>query len=96
MVKFSNTKLYKYSDDGTCFLVRQIWKTRIPSRISFFAWEGSWECFLTIDNLEKRGNILINTCFLYKKDEETCKHVLLHCLVVYELWIIVYGLLGVS
>lgn len=42
------------------------------------------------------GKILVNKCFLYKKEVESCNHILLWCLFVYKLWILVYGLLGIS
>lgn len=52
--------------------------------------------FLTIDNLRNRGKILVNVCYLCKRDEETCKHIVLWCPEVYKLWILVYGVLGIS
>lgn len=62
----------------------------------FLSWEACRECFLTIDNLRRRGKFLVNDCFLCKNDDSTCRYVLLHCLVVYKLWQIVYGLLGLN
>lgn len=39
---------------------------------------------------------MMNSCFLCKRDAETCNHVLLWCPFVYKLWTMVYGLLGIS
>lgn len=45
-------------------------KTSVPPCVSHFVWEDSRECFLTIDNLKKKGKILINAHYLCKRDEE--------------------------
>lgn len=53
------------------------------------------ESILTSDML-KRSKILVNRCSLCKKGAETCNHILLWCLVVYIIWTMVYGLLGLN
>lgn len=78
------------------FLVKQIWKTKAPPRITFFAWEASRECIPTIDKLMRRGKILVNCCFLCKLDAESCNHVLLWCPMVYSIQSMLYGLLGIN
>lgn len=58
---------------------------------------GRWEeCILTIDKLMRRDKIMVNGCFLCKREAKTCKHILLWCPKVYKLWIMVYGLMGIS
>lgn len=39
----------------------------------FLSWEACRECFLTIDNLRRRGKFLVNDCFLCKNDDSTCR-----------------------
>lgn len=73
----------------------QIWKTWVPPRIAVFGWEACRECILTLDKLESRGQVLVNRCFLCKKAEEACKHLLLWCPVAYEFWTMIYGLMGI-
>lgn len=42
------------------------------------------------------GRIMVNSCFLCKREAETCNHILLWCPEVYKLWTMIYGLLGIS
>lgn len=39
---------------------------------------------LSTDNQRKRGIIIID-CYLYKINEESVNHLLLHCLIAYEM-----------
>lgn len=80
----------------TLFLVKQIWNTKFPPRIVFFAWETARGCILTIDKLIKRGKILVNRCYLCKMTAEPCSHILLWCRFVYNLWRLVYCLLWIN
>ncbi|XP_021911993.1 uncharacterized protein LOC110825801 [Carica papaya] len=85
-------------DDTDCssFPAVQIWMTKAPPRIAFFAWEGCWEKILTIDKFSVRGQILINGCYCCFQAEETCNHLLLWCPMPYNLWCMVHGLLGIE
>lgn len=38
----------------------------------------------------------MNTCFLCKKAEESCNHLLLWCPTVFELWTLVYRAFGID
>ncbi|XP_042976492.1 uncharacterized protein LOC122307595 isoform X2 [Carya illinoinensis] len=49
----------------------------------FFAAQGK---ILTIDNLRKRGMVVMEWCYLCKKSRESIDHLLLHCEVAGELW----------
>ena len=62
----------------------------------FFAWEASWGKVLTQDQLEKRGCILANKCFLCCAKEETINHILIHCPKARVLWDLVFSLFGVN
>lgn len=95
-VKSFYKKLFKYEDDGCIFPCRQMWKPRIPPRVSFSAWEASRECCLTSNKLRKMRKILVNACYFCKRTEESCNHLLLWCPVIYKLWIMFYDLLGIS
>ncbi|RVX09327.1 putative ribonuclease H protein [Vitis vinifera] len=55
------------------------WSPHVPSKVSFFAWEASWEKVLTQDQLKRRGWILANRCCLCCIEEETINHILVHC-----------------
>lgn len=83
-------------DDGVRFPAQQIWKVKAPPRIAFFAWEAGQECILTIDNLMRIGKSMVNDCYMCKKTTKSCNHILLWCPVVYNIWTIVNGLLGIN
>lgn len=78
------------------FPAKQIWKIQAPPKITFFAWEASRNAILTFDTLRKRGQVLVNGCYMCKGHVEMCNHLLLFCLAVLHIWSMVYWLLGVS
>lgn len=78
------------------FTSRQIWNSRGPPRIALLAWEACRGSILTLDKLKTRGQIVINGCFMCKKAEESCCHLVLHCEVVHELWCQIYRLIGIN
>ena len=43
---------------------KSIWGLKVPKRVSFFLWTATWDAILTIDNLVKRGQPMVNCCFL--------------------------------
>lgn len=75
---------------------KQIWQSKASPQISFFAWEAARECILTIDMLKRKGITLTKRCYLCKAGEESCNHILLTCLAVYNIWSTVYGLMGLN
>ena len=75
---------------------RCIWMDKVPTKVSFFAWEASWGKIFTLDRLQRRGWQLPNRCFLCGCEEENVNHMLLHCIVVKTLWEIVLAIFGVQ
>ena len=73
-----------------------IWSPYVPTNVSFFAWEASWEKVLTQDQLKRRGWILANICCLCCVEEETINHILVHCFKTKILWDLVFSLFGVN
>jgi hypothetical protein len=55
-----------------------IWRTKAPPRVAFFSWTAVRSKIPTIDNLHRRGMIVVNRCWLCKSDEESVDHLLLH------------------
>jgi hypothetical protein len=62
--------------------------------MGFFTWTVAWGGILMVDNLRRRGIILVNWCCPCKKNEETVNHFLLHCENTSDL--LVLNLFGVS
>ena len=73
-----------------------IWNSCVQPKLSFFAWEASWERVLTLDCLQKRGWALANRCFLCQMFEESIDHLLLHCEKTRKVWMFLLSLFGVS
>lgn len=51
---------------------------------------------MIIDKLKKRGKIMVNRCFICRRAEESCNHIVLCCLFVYKFWTTMYGLLRIN
>ena len=78
------------------FPYRSVWNLVVPSKIRFFAWVASWGKVLTLDQRKCRGRALANRCFLCEEDEETIKHLLIHCKKAKTLWDLVLSIVGTS
>lgn len=65
----------------------RVWHVRnMPPKISFFVWTVIRGRVLTVDNLKKRGMILVNRCQLCESAEETLKHLFLECEITERIW----------
>jgi hypothetical protein len=62
----------------------------------FFVWSAVLRKILTLDNLRKKHVIVINRCYMCKKDGESVDHLLLHCKVAHELRCNIFSRLGLS
>jgi hypothetical protein len=72
--------------EGRCFPWKSVWRTQAPSRAAFFAWSVALCKILTVDNLRQRHIIIMDRCCLFKRDEKSVNHLLLHCDVASALW----------
>jgi len=61
------------------FPVKKIWMKGVTHKVTHFLWLVYRKRIATIDNLRKRGQILVNRCSLYYKVEETMDHLCQFC-----------------
>ena len=95
---FSVKSYYSYlsTPSPRSFPWKGVWKSKVPPRVAFFSWTAALGKVLTIDNLRKRGLILVDWCCLCRESGESPDHILLHCKVARELWNMVFVMFGVQ
>jgi hypothetical protein len=86
----------RYEDGCSFFPWKGIWKVKVPLRVSFFVWTASLGKILTLDNLRKRGLIVMDWCCMCKRSGESINHLLLHCEVACTLWSVIFTLFDVK
>jgi hypothetical protein len=65
---------------------KSVWKSKAPPRVAFFVWTAVHSKILTLDNLGRRGLVVVNRCWLYETDGESVDHLLIHCAAARDLW----------
>jgi hypothetical protein len=76
------------------FTWKGIWRTKALPRVVFFAWTTVRSKIPTIDNLCRRGMIMVNRCWLCESDGESMDHLLLHCKLANALWNVIFSQFG--
>ena len=66
-----------------------------PPRVAFFSLSASLGKILTTDNLCKRRALVLDWCYICKSCGELVDHLLLHCPIACELWLLVFCLFGI-
>ena len=61
------------------FPSKVIWNVWVLPKVGSFAWEATWSKIMTLDNIQKRGWVVANRCFLFGKEEESIDYLLIHC-----------------
>ena len=96
--KFSIKSLYKALEPSSTisFPSNIVWKSCVQPKVSFFGWEATWGKTLTLDQIQKRGWLLGNRCYLCQMHEESINYILLHCAKTRTLWELFSLFLGCS
>ncbi|XP_059663394.1 uncharacterized protein LOC132309059 [Cornus florida] len=81
---------------GPSFPWKAIWRLKAPLKVAFFAWCTVLNSILTLDNLKRRLQIVVNWCCMCKKTEATVNHLLLHCQVARDVWSMILVAFGMS
>lgn len=68
----------------------------VPERVSLFLWLARWGKILTIDNLNKRGLLLVNWCCMCCCSREMVDHLLIHYEIAHALWSEVFTIFGIQ
>lgn len=63
-------------------------------KIGFFGWTASLANILMLDNLRKRGLIVMDLCYVCKKSEELVDLLLPQCEVARMLWVVIFNRMG--
>jgi hypothetical protein len=76
--KFEVKSFYRVlSPSGSSsFPWKSIWRFEAPPRLVFFAWTAARCNILTLDNLRRRGMVVVNRCWLCELDGELIDHLL--------------------
>lgn len=67
-----------------CAILIEIALGAFTPRMAFFAREVTRECTLTMDNLIKKGIVIVDRCYLCKRHAKSGNHLLLWCYFSYR------------
>jgi hypothetical protein len=73
---------------------KSVWKSKAPPRVAFFVWTAVRSKILTLDNLGRRGLVVVNRCWLCEVEGESVDHLLLHCAAARDLWYAFFARFG--
>jgi hypothetical protein len=84
------------SQSGLHWPWKSIWKSKAPPRVSFFVWTAALGRILTTDNLRRRRVLVLDYCWLCKRNGESIPHLLMHCSFSTEIWNFFLNIFGIS
>ena len=81
-------------DISMSFPWKLVWWTKVLPRVAFFSWTAALGKILFIENLQQRGIIALEWCYMLKCSGELVDHLFLYCPIAYDLWTVVWRLFG--
>lgn len=72
------------------------WMKGMTPKVNIFFWILLQNKVLTLDNLQKRGMIIINHCALYKNDRKSVDHIILHCQFAKKIWDSIFKIINIE
>jgi hypothetical protein len=63
--------------DDASFPWKSIWRTKVLLKVAFFVWSATLGKILTMDNLRKRHIIVVDRCWMCKRNEEFMDYLLI-------------------
>ncbi|XP_042983287.1 uncharacterized protein LOC122312690 [Carya illinoinensis] len=96
--KFSIGSFYETltAQPSSNFSLKSIWRNKALPKAAFFVWIAAFEKVLTIDNLRRRGLIIVDRCCLCKNSGEIVDHLLLHCDFARDAWNHLFSRMGLA
>jgi hypothetical protein len=73
-----------------------VWQTQASTRAASFAWSATLSKILTMGYLKKKHVILVDRCFMCKRNVESVDHLLFHYDVTYAWWSALFTRFGLS
>jgi hypothetical protein len=82
--------------DGFRFPWKSVWRTKVPLRVVFFVWLVALGNIFTVDNLRKHHVIVVDWCYMCKRNGESVDHLLFHCEVACTILNVFFNRFGLS
>lgn len=71
-----------------------LWKSKAPPRVLVFGWLMLQGSILTMDNLQRRGMVVVNACPLCISAKNQVDHSMLNYTMAYRIWITILNWFG--
>jgi hypothetical protein len=83
-------------NDGFYFLWKSVWRTKVSLRMAFFAWLAALGKIFTMDSLWKWRVIVVDRCYMCKRNWEFVDHLFLYFEVSCAIWNVFFSQFGLS
>ncbi|XP_026451945.1 uncharacterized protein LOC113352327 [Papaver somniferum] len=94
---FTIANAYSTLEDGGLlrFPNKQLWNSKVPLKMSFFAWTLCYKREPTLDSLFRAGLVQDENCLMCHQFAETNDHLFFHCKTAHAIWSYFFTSFGV-